>query len=93
MVKRSFTAEGGVEITDEALEKLAEPWERGEVPGIAAGFVSAPGRPRISEDETKIVAFRLPVSVIKAIDLKAQQHGETRSQRMREAVIADLLKA
>lgn len=92
-MKKPFIAEGGVEITDELLEKMAEPWERGEVPGVAAGFVSAPGRPRISEEETQIVAIRLPVSVVKAIDIKAKQLGETRSQRMREAVMADLLKA
>jgi len=77
---------------DEMLDNLAKPWENGEVPGIAAGFVTSPGRPRLSEEETQIVALRLPASIVKAIDLKAQQHGETRSQRIREAVMADLMR-
>jgi len=91
-MEKKFIGEGGIEITDELLEKWAQPWERGEVPGIAAGFVSAPGRPRISEEETKVVALRLPISIINAIDLKAQRFGETRSQRIRLAVLADLMK-
>lgn len=88
----AFTAENGIEITDELLEHMAEPWERGEVPGAAAGFVAGPGRPRISEEETKLVAFRLPVSIIEALDRKAKQRGENRSERLREAVIADILR-
>ena len=91
-MEKKFIGEGGIEITDELLEKWAQPWERGEVPGIAAGFVSAPGRPRISEEETKVVALRLPISIINAIDLKAQRFGETRSQCIRLAVLADLMK-
>lgn len=90
---KKFIAEGGIEVTDEMLEEWAAPWERGEVPGIAAGFLPSPGRPRISEEETQLVAFRLPVSVVKAIDRKAELHGESRSQRIREAVVADLMRA
>jgi len=92
-MENKFVAEGGIEVTDEMLEKWAEPWERGEVPGVAAGFVASPGRPRISDEETRIVALRLPVSIVKAIDSKAKQRGETRSQRIREAVMSDLMKA
>ena len=92
VVEKKFIAEGGTEVTDELLEKWAESWERGEIPGRAAGFVAAPGRPRISEEETQLVAFRLPVSIIKAVDRKAAENGENRSQRLREAVIADLLR-
>ena len=91
-MEKKFIAEGGIEVTDEMLDRLAKPWENGEVPGVAAGFVASPGRPRISEEETQIVALRLPASIVKAVDLKAQQYGETRSQRIREAVMADLMK-
>jgi hypothetical protein len=92
-MKKKFTAEGGIEVTDEILEEWAAPWERGEVPGVAAGFVAAPGRPRLSGEATQIVALRLPVSIVRALDIKAQRHGETRSQRIREAVLTDLMEA
>lgn len=92
-VKKPFVAEGGVEVTDELLDQWAEPWERGEVPGKAAGFVRAPGRPRLCEEPTKVVSIRLPISVLKACDAKAKLQGETRSQMMRDAIIAEALKA
>jgi hypothetical protein len=92
-MKKRFVAENNVEVTDEMLDAWAAPWEAGIVPGDPSGFVAAPGRPRISDEETKIVAFRLPVSLIKAIDRKAERHGETRSQRIREAVLSDLMRA
>jgi hypothetical protein len=90
-MKKKFFAEGRVEVTDEMLEEWAAPWEAGEVPGEPVCFVSAPGRPRISEEETKIVTFRLPVSIIDAIDRKAESVGETRSQLVRDAVMKELL--
>lgn len=91
-MKKKFTAEGGIEVTDEMLDQWAEPWEKGEIPEVAAGFVAGPGRPRINREETQLVALRLPVSLVRAVDLKAQKQGKTRSQRIREAVIADLVK-
>ncbi|MEG0477604.1 MAG: toxin-antitoxin system antitoxin subunit [Raoultibacter sp.] len=89
---KKFIAEGNVEITDELLDTWAEPWERGEIPGVAAGFVSAPGRPRISEETSRVVSIRLPLSVISAMERKARRQGETRSQCMRNAIIADTLR-
>lgn len=86
-----FVAEGGVEVTDELLDQWAAPWEAGEVPGVAGGYVASPGRPRLCEEPTKVVSIRLPVSVIKASEAKAKSLGETRSQRMREAIIADAM--
>ncbi|MDR3315868.1 MAG: hypothetical protein LBS98_05255 [Coriobacteriales bacterium] len=61
-MKKRFVAENNIEVTDEMLDEWAAPWERGDVPGKPVCFVAAPGRPRISDEETKIVAFRLPVS-------------------------------
>lgn len=52
IVDKDFIAEGGIEVADQMLEDRAEPWERGEVPGTAAGFVSSPGRPCIKEDSS-----------------------------------------
>jgi hypothetical protein len=93
MVNRTLKAEGGVKITDELLDQWAAPWEAGEVPGRAAGFVSAPGRPRLNGEETKLVAFRLPMSVVEALDRQAESCGKTRSQRIRDAIMKDLLQA
>lgn len=86
-----FVAEGGVEVTDELLDEWAKPYEQGTVPGRSGGFVVAPGRPRISEEENRIISVRLPISVIEATDRKAQRLGQTRSQRLREAIVADVL--
>lgn len=49
VMDKEFIAEDGIEVTDEMLEEWAAPWERGEVPGTAAGFVSSPGCPCIKE--------------------------------------------
>jgi len=49
VMDKEFIAEGGTEVTDEMLEEWAAPWERGEIPGTAAGFVLSPGRPCIAE--------------------------------------------
>lgn len=91
MMEEKFVAEGGVEVTDELLDQWAEPWERGEVPGKAAGFVRSPGRPRLCDEPTRVISLRLPESIIKASEAKAKRYGETRSQRMREAIIADAM--
>lgn len=91
MMEEKFVAEGGVEVTDELLDQWAEPWERGEVPRAAAGFVRSPSRPRLCDEPTRVVSLRLPVSVIKASEAKAKRYGETLSQRMREAIIADAM--
>lgn len=90
---KKFIAEGGVEVTDELLDKWAEPWERGETPGVLAGIVAGPGRPSLYNEPTKVVSLRLPTSVVKAIEEKARRKGETRTQRMRELLIADAMSA
>ncbi|MDR2587075.1 MAG: hypothetical protein LBC23_02280 [Coriobacteriales bacterium] len=92
-MEKRFIAEGGQEVTNELLEQWAEPWEAGEVPGVAAGFVASPGRPRLSEEKTQTVAIRLPLSIVKAIDHRAYEMDETRSQYIRDALLADLMRA
>lgn len=92
-MEKKFIAEGGVEVTDDLLDEWAEPWEKDEMPGVAVGFVAGPGRPRIFDEPTKVVSLRLPASIVKAIEEKAKSKGETRTQRMREVLIADALSA
>jgi hypothetical protein len=85
-------SEGGIEVTDDLLDEWAAPWEAGEVPGKPVCFVAAPGRPRISDEETKLVAFRLPISIVDAVDRRAKRIGESRSQLIRDAVLKELLQ-
>lgn len=90
---KKFMAEGGVEVTEELLDQWAAPWEAGDIPGKAAGFVRSPGRPRISDEPSRVISIRLPESVIKACERRAEAQGETRSQWIRDTVIAGALEA
>ena len=91
MEEREFIAEGDVKITDELLDEWAKPYEQGIMPGVSGGYVTAPGRPRLSDEESKVVSLRLPVSVINAVDKKAAKEGTSRSQFMRSAIIANVM--
>jgi len=82
----------GVVFTDEIIEKLASAYESGDWPGKATGEIVY-GRPRIAEEESRTVTFRLPVSKILALDKAASTHNSTRSEALREAVEAYLIKA
>ena len=82
----------GVVITDEMFEKLATAYESGDWPGTATGEIVM-GRPRIAEEESRTVTFRLPVSKIIALDKMAEAHDTTRSVALREAVEGYLMQA
>ena len=82
----------GVVITDEMFERLASAYESGDWPGKATGEIVY-GRPRIAEEESRTVTFRLPVSKIVALDKAALAHNTTRSEALREAVEGYLVKA
>ena len=56
---KDFIVEGGIEVSDEMLEEWAGPWERGEVPGTAAGFVPSPGRPCVRAGSSRSICERL----------------------------------
>ena len=82
----------GVIITDEWMDTIAKAAEADDLPGIVLRTETNAGRPKLYEDEMKTVSLRIPLSIINAVDLKAQQRGETRSQRIREALVADLTR-
>lgn len=73
----------GVEITEELLDEWADAYERGE---WSDGKTLILGRPRLADEEVRPVTFKLPLSKIAALDLKASQRGGTRSEALREAV-------
>ena len=58
---KDFIAEGGIEVTDQMLEDWAEPWERGEVSGTAAGFVRRRGRH--ASRRTPLNTYERPLSL------------------------------
>ena len=89
--KKKFIAEGGVEVTDQLVEELAELWENGNPPGEPGPFVAGPGRPPLYQDELKTITVKLPASVIAVIDSKAHALGESRSQYVRKTLMADIL--
>jgi hypothetical protein len=84
-----LVAENGQTVTDEMLDSLAERHLSGDWGDAKIGKVVT-GRPSIADEEVKTVIFRLPVSKITAIDAYAAEHGETRSQYLRNAVDAAL---
>lgn len=79
------TTKNGIVITDDMFDEMASGYERGEWPGEPTGVVIL-GRPRLADEEVRPVTFKLPVSKIVALDLKASQRGGTRSEALREAV-------
>lgn len=72
------------------LEEAARAYESGEWP---AGRTVRLGRPPIADEPTKIVSGRVPESIADAFDRKAQQHGQTRAERLRELITIDALSA
>ncbi|MEG0146982.1 MAG: ribbon-helix-helix protein, CopG family [Raoultibacter sp.] len=85
------TTKKGTVISDELFDKMAKAYEEGTWKGkvVERGV----GRPRLSAEESKLIAFRLPVSMIEALDRKAKESGESRSERLRDVVARDLMEA
>lgn len=72
------------------LEKTAEAYENDEWP---AGRTTRLGRPPIADEPSAVLSTRVGESVIAAFDEKAKQHGQTRTERLRELVLLDTLIA
>jgi len=75
----------GVVITEKMFEELAAAYESGNWPGMATGEIVM-GRPRLSDEESKTVTFRLPLSKIEALDKAAAANDCSRSDALRKAV-------
>lgn len=82
-----FVAENGEVLDDRAIERLAEPWDRGELPEGAWIGVPKLGRPRLSAEPLEVVSFKVPVSMAATIRQAAEASGETRSAFLREAAM------
>ena len=78
-----FYGEDGTLVTDEMLEAMAKPWDEGKVPG--KGGKLRRGRPRLNDEPTQVLSFKVPCSLAEAIAKAATQSGESRSRFLREA--------
>ena len=83
-----YVTQDGVKLSDADIDKLAERFEQGEMPGRWGRILV--GRPRISSEPLKLVGVRVPVSTVDAFDAKAARLGQTRSQRLRALIEKDL---
>lgn len=72
------------------LEATADAYESGDWP---EGRTVRLGRPTVAGEPTQVVSGRVAQSVAEAFDAKAKSHGQTRAERIRELVNADVLSA
>lgn len=73
----------GRAVDDSLLDKWADGFESGSWP---KGRTVVLGRPRLSDEELVTVSFKLPRSGLQLIDGWAREHGENRSEFIRDAV-------
>lgn len=88
MDMKDLERELGFDIDE--IEKAAEAYENDEWP---AGRTTRLGRPPIADEPSAVLSTRVGESVIAAFDEKAKQHGQTRTERLRELVLLDTLIA
>ncbi len=85
------TVAGNV-LTDEEIELRSEQYEKGNYGQWGKAII---GRPKISDEDSKSISFKLPVSRIAAIDTAATKCGQSRSEFIRsaldKAVVSQLL--
>ena len=72
------------------LERTAAAYESGDWP---QGRTVRLGRPPVADEPTQVVSGRVAQSVAEAFDAKARAHGQTRAERIRELVNADVRSA
>lgn len=86
-----YKMRGGAVLTDADFERMAEAAERGEYPGTPGEWIVRPqGRPRIADEELVVVTCKVTRSQRDAMDRKAEELGETRSEWMRDTFAAAL---
>lgn len=77
-------------ITPERISEIDADACEGKLPGKIVKTVTGPGRPPLSNEPMQQVAFKEPVSRIRAIDARASQLGMRRSDYLRQLVDNDL---
>jgi hypothetical protein len=79
-------------VTFEEIERLAAPWETGEVIGKPSGEIVV-GRPLKFGEELRPIGFKETARKIDAIDKRAAALGMKRSDYLRWVVDRDLATA
>lgn len=74
----------GVPVTEEQIEAWVAEAEAGY--DIEALKKRGRGRPGRGAEPSQVVALRLTVEEIQALDLRAEREGKTRSEVIREAI-------
>jgi hypothetical protein len=72
------------------LERDAAAYEADEWP---SGTTARLGRPPVSDEPTRVVSGRVPASIADAFAEKARRAGQTRAERLRQLVAADVREA
>ncbi len=76
--------------TETELNEMACPFEEGEWP---EGVTKLLGRPRLANEEIKVVSTKIPASELELIDRRAKAAGITRSQFIRDACRSAVARA
>jgi hypothetical protein len=84
MSNMDIITDKGVAVTDEMFDKMAAEYESGTWEGGVGRIVM--GRPRLSDEDTQTISFKLTKSRVAAIDRITEKSGETRSEFLRNAV-------
>lgn len=86
-----YKMRGGVTLTEADFERLAAEAAAGKHPGTPGEWVVRPqGRPRTAGEELVVVTCKVTRSQRDAMDRRAEQRGETRSEWMRDTLAAAL---
>jgi hypothetical protein len=72
-------------VTEEQLDGRAAEYENDTWDASGLGRIVM-GRPSIANEEVRPVTFRMPLSKIVAVDKKAAERDETRSEFLRDAI-------
>ena len=81
-MSRNYGTSGGVEITDDVIERLANEAER----GYDSGKLRPRGRPPLGATASKIAQVRLPPELSAALDRRATRDHARRSEVIRRAL-------
>ena len=82
---RPFHTEDGSLVTEDMLIEAAEQRDKGEVPGSAG--VVRPGRPRLANEPTATMSFKLPQSLVSYVKRAARVTDQSTSKFIRDAVV------
>lgn len=79
---KSYGKSGGVEITDEVIQRLADEAER----GLDPGKLRPRGRPPLGASAAKVTQVRLPPDLSQALTQRAERDHIVPSEVIRKAL-------